>query len=242
MYRACIVAILGIVSFTLLAQRGSGVDLKSGSPKEKEEPFHKELKDAAKDYLQWGRVDDEMRWAPWLCRAPQPGKAAFSKSKDEDTHGQKLYSLFAKNHKDYAIFGKDKAAPVGQVIVKQSWIPEEVTEEKDKPVERGRDVDYAKIIRRPPVATDKPKAFDFGGDHFYPYAKKGLQFFKAAKQADLFIMLKLEPTTPGTDAGWVYGTVSPDGKKVTSAGMVESCMKCHKEATSDRLFGPHYGK
>ncbi|MCA8910451.1 MAG: cytochrome P460 family protein [Planctomycetes bacterium] len=54
----------------------------------------------------------------------------------------------------------------------------------------------------------------------------------------LFVMLKLDPDTPGTDAGWVYGTVSPDGKKVTAAGLIESCMDCHDEAGEERLFGP----
>ena len=50
-------------------------------------------------------------------------------------------------------------------------------------------------------------------------------------------MVKLDPATPGTDEGWVYGTVSPDGKAVGAAGRVASCMKCHAEAKSDRLFG-----
>jgi hypothetical protein len=36
----------------------------------------------------------------------------------------------------------------------------------------------------------------------------------------------------------VYGTVSADGKRVTSAGRVESCMACHQgDKTTDRMFG-----
>ncbi|CAG0975584.1 hypothetical protein PLCT2_01600 [Planctomycetaceae bacterium] len=54
----------------------------------------------------------------------------------------------------------------------------------------------------------------------------------------LFIMLKLDPTTPGTDQGWVYGTLTPDGEKVTSQGRVENCMSCHEDAPYERLFGP----
>jgi hypothetical protein len=50
-------------------------------------------------------------------------------------------------------------------------------------------------------------------------------------------MMKLDPATPNTDAGWVYGTVTPDGKTVTSSGKVETCLKCHVEAPGDRLFG-----
>lgn len=56
-------------------------------------------------------------------------------------------------------------------------------------------------------------------------------------RSDLFIMAKLDPKTAGTDQGWVYGTVTPDGKTVTAAGRVESCMKCHQAARHDRLFG-----
>jgi hypothetical protein len=50
-------------------------------------------------------------------------------------------------------------------------------------------------------------------------------------------MFKLDPSTPGTDRGWAYGTVTADGKQVTSAGRVESCMRCHRKAPHDRLFG-----
>ena len=74
-------------------------------------------------------------------------------------------------------------------------------------------------------------------DHFYPYVIKDDKVFKAGKQSDLFIMLKLDRKTPNTDDGWVYGTVTPDAKTVTSAGKVASCMKCHVEAKADRLFG-----
>ena len=50
-------------------------------------------------------------------------------------------------------------------------------------------------------------------------------------------MFKAPPRTIGTDNGWVYGTVTSDGKTVTSAGRVATCMNCHKEAKHDRLFG-----
>lgn len=54
----------------------------------------------------------------------------------------------------------------------------------------------------------------------------------------LFIMTKVDPTTPGTDKGWVYGTVTADGKTVTSSGRVQSCMGCHTgSSTHDRMFG-----
>lgn len=53
----------------------------------------------------------------------------------------------------------------------------------------------------------------------------------------LFVTFKLDPSTPGTGQGWVYGTVSAEGRSVTSSGPVESCMKCNADASLDRLFG-----
>lgn len=60
---------------------------------------------------------------------------------------------------------------------------------------------------------------------------------KGSYRNALFIMTKLDPKTPGTDQGWVYGTVTADGKTVTSSGRVESCMGCHVQTKNDRLFG-----
>lgn len=198
-------------------------------PRVQDENFHIELKTVAKDYRAWGRIDDESHWAPGLCRAPHPGSAYASESDDDETHGRKLYSLFAQ---DPAAYLKPfvKQLPIGlvlrdklerpktgmaQAVVKESWVPREATEKEV--VEAGNMWIEGK---------------------FNPYVKRGKKVYKADKQADLFIMLKLDPKTPGTDEGWVYGTVTPDGKTVTSAGKVESCMKCHVEAKKDRLFGP----
>ena len=57
---------------------------------------------------------------PRTRRMPNLGQPKFS-DKDEDTHGKKLYSLFAK--KRPITYPNYKPAPVGQVIVKESWIP-----------------------------------------------------------------------------------------------------------------------
>lgn len=210
----------------LLSVAGGLVLLAGGLPaapvKEPEKPFHKELLQVAKDYKAWGRVDDEVRWAPTDCRMPPPARARFSASADADTHGQKLYSLFAKDRNAYLRLG-EKGAAVGQVVVKESWVPEETTEVKPGAIDR------TKVVRD----GDRPTP----DDHFYPYATRGDKAYKAAKPAGLFVMMKVDPETDGTDAGWVYGTLSADGKQVTAAGKVESCMKCHQDAKHDRLFG-----
>ena len=60
--------------------------------------------------------------------------------------------------------------------------------------------------------------------------------WRAAERGPLFVMLKLEPDTPGTDQGWIYATVEPSGE-VTSAGLNASCIECHVDAPRDRQFG-----
>ena len=102
-----------------------------------------------------------------------------------------------------------KRSPVGQAIVKQSWVPEEVTAKSKRSVQ------------------GLPQEI----------LKRDGRSYRAARKGELFIMYKLDPRTPGTDEGWVYGTVTADGKKVTSAGLVTSCVNCHQDAPHDRLFG-----
>ncbi len=216
-----------VAHFTFLSTAALAVWLCLGfrvaTPKsDAEKPFEKELLQVAKDYKSWGRVDDEARWAPELCRLPNPSVARFSASKDANTHGQKLYSMFAKNRKDY-VSPLSKPQSMGQVIVKESWVPEETTEGKPGGIDTKKTVSGGK---RPRI----------DGQH-YPYATKGAKVFKASKLAGLYIMMKVDPKSPDADEGWIYATVSADLKTVTASGKIESCMKCHQDAKSDRLFG-----
>ena len=226
---------IGILAVVLLATFWSSdlvrpVHSAAPAPAPSQESFRDQLLKVARDYLSYGRVDDQIRWAPQLCRIPNPGTAHVSASKDADTHGRKLYSLFARDRDAYFFHGSGKSAPIGQVLVKQSWLPEEV------PAKGGIARDEI-LVTPPPEGSDKKRGLSLG-DHFWPYATgKDGKRYKATKLAGLFIMLKLDPKTPGTDAGWIYSTVTPDGKKVTAVGRVESCMKCHQDAKNDRLFG-----
>jgi hypothetical protein len=220
--RLLLLAVAG--GLAMLASALTGAPVKS----EAEKPFQKELLQVANDYKTWGRIDDELRWAPFLCRSPLPGRARFSASPDADTHGQKIYSLFAKDRKAYVTLGDAKEVAVGQVIVKESWVPEEV---KDPKFDRPHQIETT-----PPGGPPfSHKLSD--GDHFDPFVEKDGKLYKASKPAGLFVMIKLASKTEGTDNGWVYGTLSADGKEVTAAGKVESCMKCHQDAKHDRLFG-----
>jgi hypothetical protein len=163
----------------------------------------------AGQYLAWGRVDDELRWAPGLCRLPRPGLARPSESDDATTHGRKLYSVFAKNSSAYP-----NGPHADQVVVKQAWTAELVNV---------------------PFDPDSTRAAD-GGDHFYPYAQSDGGVYRAASPAGLYLMFKVARATPDTDEGWVYATITAAGQ-VTAAGRVASCMKCHAVAEHERLFG-----
>jgi len=83
------------------------------------------IPDAALGYRSYGRLDDYPRRAPAACDAPpSPESPGISQSRDPETHGRKLYYLFAKNREAY-LRVCDVSQPVGQVLVKQSWHPAE---------------------------------------------------------------------------------------------------------------------
>ena len=81
-------------------------------------------------YPSYGRVDEVQREAPAACadsvQAPTP---RISASRDPGTHGRKLYYLYARNHEAYRMV-RELSQPVGQVLVKESWVP-------GKPLTRG---------------------------------------------------------------------------------------------------------
>lgn len=190
--------------------------------------FVADVKEAFAAYKAWGRVDDEMRWAPFLCRMPMPGRPAMSAASD-GAHAKKLYSLFAKDHASYAALNGNAAltpnglpalgTPIGaQIVAKESFLPEVVAAAPNVAM---------------PNATAPVEA-----DHFHPYVKgEDGKTYRAGQLAGVYFVIEKPAGTPGTDDGFVYGTVTPTGE-VTSAGRVSSCMGCHAEAKHRRLFGP----
>src|SRR5262245_6052332 len=78
---------LGTLAVLLLGI-SSNPNAAAPAPAPAEPQFHAQLKKIATEYRDFGRVDDEMRWAPYLCRMPMPGVAHVSGSKDDKTHGQ----------------------------------------------------------------------------------------------------------------------------------------------------------
>jgi hypothetical protein len=194
------------------------------------EPFHDRLLEIAATYEEYGRLDPELRFARLPCAdAGRPGgsRASVSSSWDTTTHGRKLYWLFVQITSGFGSYIPASGPnPIGQVIVKEAWTSEEETDRSKANSHISRMVK----VRRQGQLVEYP-------DVLIPYVRQGEQVFRAGRKAALFIMYKTDPQNPDTDEGWVYGTVTPDGKEVTSAGKVESCMACHRNAPHDRLFG-----
>jgi hypothetical protein len=171
-------------------------------------------------YTSLGRVDDENRWAPFLCRIPEPSTARFSDSADDGTHGQKLYTVYALHPDKYAGFaaGRGVGAPVDpdpfegleRLLVKESWTVREAD-------------------------SSQPVLMSEVGAWLRPAERDG-KYYIADQLAGLYMLIKLTDDAPDTDEGWVYATVSADGSRVT-AGLEDSCMGCHRQAPHERLFG-----
>ena len=168
-----------------------------------ESPYDDELRAIARSYVDYGRVDDMNRWVPTLCSI-QPGKGRIS---DTGPHGGKLFYLYARDRASY-VDPQRKTSPVGQVIVKEAWVPE--------PADRGVDP-----FQTPPLASKDGKLFR-------PKEKAGLYI----------MLKRDPENSPDTDQGWIYATLDAEGKTVHQAGRIRRCMGCHEKDTVDRLFGP----
>jgi hypothetical protein len=185
----------------------------------------------ADGYKRWLRLDNRMRWAPSLCKAPAPSEARFSASADVDTHGEKLYTLYAL---DPVAYGHPEATkvqvpplPAGlprveQVLVKQAWRASEV-----------------------PGWAERTFGSTWGKSRLAPVERDGV-FYGGDTLQGLYLILRLAPDEPrgGTDEGWVYATVAPSASEaepwiLTGVGAMKSCMECHHDVdgAGGRLFG-----
>ncbi|HVW37801.1 MAG TPA: hypothetical protein VHB99_10870 [Pirellulales bacterium] len=179
--------------------------------------FARRLLEIADEYLEYTLIDPGGQIAVGACSAPQSEfiPPRFSNAEENAAHGKQLYFLFARDTVAYSAAGDSESSqPIGQAIVKESWAAREIHD--------GR----------------RPRAFTHrSGAPVRLYAECDGRTFGADRQMELFVMLKLPPDVPGTDSGWIYGTVSPDLRRVTSVGRIASCVECHEQAAGDRLFG-----
>jgi hypothetical protein len=170
------------------------------------------FREVASQYRAWGRVDDEVRFAPWLCRIPLRSRVRVSSATAE--HGRKVYFLYASDRRTYVDLENVRPRR-GFTIVKESF--------------------HAAEVARPAQPT---MGFEVEtAPHGDPYRllQDGERFVGPGDPSGLYIM-KYVGRRAGTDAGWVYGTLDAEGE-VTAAGRVASCMGCHRDAPHGRLFG-----
>ena len=183
------------------------------------------LPEIAETYKDMRLVDDASRWAPYDCRLPDPGRARFSESGDRGTHGRKLYVLYVKDLHAYRSLTEGDAAP--RDFLPPSTLPVELQA-------------YAQVIvkesRQPQTTPGATDGVHRNANQIAPAERDGVAYYPG-ERTGLFIMAKLPDDTPGTDQGWVYGTLTADGRTVTSAGRVQNCMNCHQDAPHGRLFG-----
>jgi len=196
-----------------------------------------ELRTIAKEYSTYRRVSAELHWSPEMCRAPVAPTTLLTSAPDSSPHGQKLYFLYARNAGAYGTMsahGREEREsgrevppfvnPVRQSVVKEAFTPVSAEDEI------VRYVDLKKQFQANPPGPGTKELERYAHD-----SKGGL--VRTGDLAALFVMLKLEPGTPDTDNGWVYATIAPDLKTITSMGAIESCMNCHKQTDRDRLYG-----
>jgi hypothetical protein len=212
--------LIGILSFcTIACIPEQNQQQERQAHNEREQAFRSQLLEIAAKYKSYNRVDGRMRLAPLYCAPPTMPSPDFrvSRSDDEETHGRKLYLLYAAKVdpqsrsyiKSSISPGENPVLTEDQIIVKESWLADEAKQDQT----------------------------DIVGAQFPNAIGKDGKKYKATVQAALFIMFFAGPKTDGTDGGWVYGTVTPDGKTVTGVGRMESCMNCHQKAPYGRLFG-----
>jgi hypothetical protein len=182
---------------------------------------------AAREYRRWRLVDDEMHWAPGLCRAQLRGYEHVSDA-NTAAHADKLYRLWGLDIQAYGVavgWTEPHAPPESQTMTMSELL--------------GR-------AAMPPAVRQVLVKESFEAHPFdaRPFAESSLEIGTAMKDGQayvagdpigLFVMLELdEPSTP-TDDGWIYGVVAPDGN-VVEASADGACRDCHAQRPN-RLFG-----
>ena len=179
--------------------------------------FNEVLLKAAATYDRWHSIYNTARWAPVLC-GPPPPLTMVSSSSDHATHGRKLYHLYVRAPVPYGAASPKNPTFSVTVASPHLHYTQPVGQTLVKRTWNPRD------LAEDPHAFDQARGYDG-------------KMYTTGEPGPLFIMHKLDPSTPNTDQGWVYATLTPDGSQVTASGRIASCMKCHEVSAYDRMFG-----
>ncbi len=170
----------------------------------------------------WGRLEDEARWAPYLCGAPMPASARLSTTQEPQAHAEKLYVLHALDPTELgypATTSWGFLEPGTELSAQQTTlspsIQQAIVKESFEPV-RGITPRHTGYRELSPAVVD--------GEPFVP-----------GDPLDLYIMFRVEDRSE-TDEGWIYATVAPDRTTITAMGVIDSCASCHAQAGPGRVF------
>jgi hypothetical protein len=162
-------------------------------------------------YSFWGKLDEGARAAPIPCSAGAMGRTdpgpVRMSAAADGPHVKKLYYLYPSAHDVYA---QDGSVPVGFTIVKEAYAALPIT---------GKE-----MAERNHGFADDPTTITVDGKHY-----------AMGDRTELFAMMKVD-ATEGTDRHWIYAILDTD-RTVRAVGRIERCMKCHEDATHERLFG-----
>lgn len=191
----------------------------ASGPSENDPTHHAALLAIADKYKTFSRVDGTW-WSQLDCRAPPDDPGHMSNAAEGSAHGRKVFTLQIYDFDAYAKETGGRPPP-----------PESARVGKGPPL-AGVEQALVKVSYEPTEDPGKvPRIHQIA-----PVTHEGKRFY-AGEQKDLFIMYRPADKAAATDAGWLYGTVTADGKKVTSAGLVKNCMGCHEKAPHGRQFG-----
>lgn len=185
-----------------------------------ESPWDPLLREIAASHASWGLVDNQFHWAPGLCAMPAEGVQHLSAADADTAHAAKVFVLHALDPKAYW-----RSADV------KGELP--ATLDRVGATLRSRD-DVLQVLVKESFVP-RPLDADTFQARLVP-AKRGDARYGAGDPIGLFVMAQLrDATSEGTDAGWIYATIAPEGR-ITAAGDLEACRGCHG-AQADRVFG-----
>lgn len=165
-------------------------------------------------------VGPHLNWSPFSCMMPPAARALHSTVDAEGGHGSKIYALRSNQGEAYMKLGTEEAVelPLFTVLVKEAFAPE---------LHAGED----------PPSPHSTAGWELAASQAYiPFAERDGLTYRTGEPRGLFVMLRLPEGTPDTMNGWAFGTVDPAGR-VTGAGAMESCIRCHRTAEHGGLFG-----
>jgi hypothetical protein len=198
------------------------------------EKTNAEVLDELSTYFGRLEIYTSLRHALTSCVALAPGQLEIqvSVSEDKETHGEKYYRLLYSSPNE--LYEELQKLDDGRVVPRLKY-----QNGADLQPAAGTDLEYIApigqlIVKQTFEVSPVNEMTSLVTNTTMPFEHLAQTQFAR----ELFIMLKRPPGTPGSDNGWVYGVLTPDGKEVIRAGALNDCMKCHTQTGRDRLFGP----